>query len=123
MRGLCTALWPGEPVAPPHQGGPGVRQRHRVRKGAPTEITGAPTTPLPATRAKTPPKRSRAGLVIGVVIVAAGVGGDLSLHPGADHSLLSSVHNGRVLVPIRRTTPASAPLSYTLQPMWTCTTY
>src|SRR5207245_11012686 len=52
---------------------------------APTPITGAPTTPLPATGAKRRPKRSRAGLVIGGVVVAvAGVGGYLALERGAE---------------------------------------
>src|SRR2546425_9885254 len=75
MEEFASAVWPEQPVAPPHQGRPVVRQRHRVMADAPTEITGAPTTPLPATRAKTPPKRSRAGLVIRRVIVAARAGG------------------------------------------------
>ncbi len=84
MEEFASAVWPEQPVAPPHEGRPVVRQRHRVMADAPTEITGAPTTPLPATRAKQPAKRARAGLVIGVVIVAAGVGGYLALERGVE---------------------------------------
>src|SRR5438132_290484 len=40
-------------------------------------ITGAPTTPLPAAKARR--RRSRAPVVIGLVVVAAGVGGYLML--------------------------------------------
>ncbi len=84
MEEFASAVWPEQPVAPPHEGRPVVRQRHRVMPDAPTEITGAPTTPLPAARAQTRPKRARAGLVIGVVIVAAGVGGYLALERGVE---------------------------------------
>ena len=116
MEEFASAVWPEQPVAPPHQGRPVVRQRHRVMTDAPTEITGAPTTPLPATRAKTPPKRSRAGLVIGVVIVAAGVGGYLALQRGAEQPPRAAVDTVRVQDTVRVPAPASAPLSTAVQP-------
>ncbi len=115
MEEFASAVWPEQPVAPPHQGRPVVRQRHRVMTDAPTEITGAPTTPLPATRAKTPPKRSRAGLVIGVVIVAAGVGGYLALQRGAEQPPRAA-DTVRVQDTVRVPAPASAPLSTAVQP-------
>jgi len=101
MEEFASAVWPEQPVAPPHQGRPVVRQRHRVMADAPTEITGAPTTPLPATRAKTPPQRSRAGLVIGVVIVAAGVGGYLALERGAEQPGSTAVDTVRIRDSVR----------------------
>src|SRR5205814_10632810 len=78
MEEFASAVWPEQPVAPPHEGRPVVRQRHRVMADAPTEITGAPTTPPPATRAPTRPKRSRAGLVIAAASGAALAGGSLA---------------------------------------------
>src|SRR5256884_9906403 len=78
MKEFATAAWPEQPVAAPTKSRGAPRPLPKTAAEAPTQITGAPTTPLPATGAKMRPKRSRAGLVIGVVVVAvAGVGGDL----------------------------------------------
>jgi serine/threonine-protein kinase len=85
MEDFATAVWPEQPVAAPTRGRGAARPRARTTADAPTEITGAPTTPLPAARrAKTAPvpparqRKSRTGAVIGLVVVAAaGVGGYL----------------------------------------------
>ena len=89
MEDFATAVWPEQPVASPAKGrprGPGAaRPRTAATADAPTEITGAPTTPLTGARGgKVPPRaaprKSRAALWIGVVVVvAAGVGGYLAL--------------------------------------------
>src|SRR5437773_3642333 len=84
MKECASALWPEQTEAPPRERRPVLRQRHHGMAEARTKSTGAPTTPLPATRAKQPAKRARAGLVIGVVIVAAGVGGYLALERGVE---------------------------------------
>jgi predicted Ser/Thr protein kinase len=87
MEDFATAVWPEQPVAAPMRGRGAGRPRARTSADAPTEIAGAPTTPLPAARrAKTGPapapraRRSRTGAVIGLVVVAAGVGGYLLLN-------------------------------------------
>jgi len=77
MEDFATAVWPEQPVASPARSRGPVRPRSRATADAPTEITGAPTTPLPA--AKSRQRRSRAPVVIGLVVVAAGVGGYLIL--------------------------------------------
>ena len=74
MEDFATAVWPEQPVASPAKSRGPARPRSRARADAPTEITGAPTTRLPAA-----PRRSRAPAVIGLVVVAAGVGGYLLL--------------------------------------------
>jgi serine/threonine-protein kinase len=88
MEDFATAVWPEQPVAAPTRGRGAGRPRARTTADAPTEITGAPTTPLPAggRRGKTPAapaprqRKSRTGAVIGLVVVAAGVGGYLALN-------------------------------------------
>src|SRR5689334_24526036 len=78
MEEFATAVWPEQPVAPLVKGRSAARPRPRAAADAPTEITGAPTTPLP--RAKpTPKRRSRVPAVVGLLVVAAGVGGYLVL--------------------------------------------
>ena len=74
MEDFATAVWPEQPVASPAKSRGPARPRSRATADAPTEITGAPTTRLPAA-----PRRSRAPAVIGLVVVAAGVGGYLAL--------------------------------------------
>src|SRR5881628_2041250 len=78
MEDFATAVWPEQPVASPARSRGPARPRSRATADAPTEITGAPTTPLPA--AKSRQRRSRAPVVIGLVVVAAGVGGYLALN-------------------------------------------
>ena len=92
MEDFATAVWPEQPVAAPTKGRGSARPRPlaRVTTDSPTEITGAPTTPIPTAkprRASGPPaprapakRKSRAGVAIGVLVVAAaGVGGYLAL--------------------------------------------
>jgi eukaryotic-like serine/threonine-protein kinase len=85
MEEFATAVWPEQPVAAPAKGRSAPRPRPaapRAAADAPTEITGAPTTPL--LRGRTPPKRrSRTPAVVGLVVVAAGVGAYLLLGRGS----------------------------------------
>jgi eukaryotic-like serine/threonine-protein kinase len=99
MEEFATAVWPEQPVAPPVKGRSASRPRPRAAADAPTEITGAPTTPL--SRANPAPKRrSRVPAVVGLIVVAAGVGG---------YVILGRTWSGeRGAVP-PETTPATAP--------------
>ena len=77
MEDFATAVWPEQPVASPGKGKgqAATPARARATADAPTQISGAPTTPLATTR-----RRSRAGVWIGLgVVVAAGVAGYLVL--------------------------------------------
>src|SRR5438034_4861097 len=76
MAEFATAVWPEQPVGVPAKGRSAARPRPRAAADAPTEITGAPTTPLPPAKARQ--RRSRAAAVIGLVVVAL-VGGYLAL--------------------------------------------
>src|SRR5256714_6137532 len=88
MEDFATAVWPEQPVASPKSG---TAQRGRrppppprtATADAPTEVTTAPTTPIPRAGIKIPPaqkKRSGVGMLVGaIVVVAAGVGGYLAL--------------------------------------------
>ena len=78
MEEFATAVWPEQPVAAPVRGRSAARPRPRATADALTEITGAPTTPLPRAR-PAPKRRSRVPAVVGLVVVAAGVGGYLVL--------------------------------------------
>ena len=75
MEDFATAVWPEQPVVAPKKGRKAAGPRVRVTADSPTEITGAPTTPLApgsARRARPPAAkpRSRTGFVVGVVVVA-----------------------------------------------------
>jgi eukaryotic-like serine/threonine-protein kinase len=85
MEDFATAVWPEQPVASPAKSRGPARPRSRATADAPTEITGAPTTPLPAAR-----RRSRAPALIGLVVVAAGVGGYLALKGSREQGAGSS---------------------------------
>jgi len=91
MEEFATAVWPEQPVAVPKKGATGDRSARRpvpppvqrtASADAPTEVTTAPTTPIPKTGFKAPPdrkKRSSAGLVVGALVLAVvGVGGYLA---------------------------------------------
>jgi len=89
MEEFATAVWPEQPVAAPRKSGSPSKAPRRpppARKAsadAPTEVTNAPTTPIPRAGMKIPSetkKRSSVGMVLGaLVVVVAGVGGYLAL--------------------------------------------
>jgi len=91
MEEFATAVWPEQPVAVPKKGAAGAGRSQRrppppprtASADAPTEMTTAPTTPIPRAGLKIPAekkKRSSVGVVVGaVVLVAAGVGGYFAL--------------------------------------------
>ena len=93
MEEFATGVWPEQPVAAPRKGattGGGASTSRRrpppprtASPDTPTEMTTAPTTPIPRAGLKIPAekkKRSSVGLVVGgIVLVAAGVGGYLAL--------------------------------------------
>src|SRR5207237_1460933 len=79
---------PRQPVTAPRRGAPqrGARPPAPPRTAtadAPTEVTTAPTTPIPRAGIKIPSaqkKRSGVGMLVGaIVVVAAGVGGYLAI--------------------------------------------
>ena len=128
MEEFATAVWPEQPVAVPKAGSaaksqrrPPPRQARTATPDAPTEVTSAPTTPIPRGGMKIPAekkKRSSIGMVVGaVVVVAAGVGGYFALGkkqasapPGAP--VAAPVETIRVATPppaSRRATPPPAP--------------
>jgi serine/threonine-protein kinase len=79
MEEFATAVWPEQPVAVPKTGQRGAQRRPppprtgAVTADTPTEVTSAPTTPIPRPPAK---KKSSAGVFVGIAVVAvAGVGG------------------------------------------------
>ncbi|HZH80700.1 MAG TPA: protein kinase [Gemmatimonadales bacterium] len=131
MEEFATAVWPEQPVAAPVKGRSAPRPRPpaapRAVADAPTEITGAPTTPL--SRGKSPPKRrSRTPAVVGLVVVAAGVGGYLLLGPGSGErgAVPSATPPGptvdtvriqdTVRVPAQPSPPAAPPSAPTAKP-------
>jgi serine/threonine protein kinase len=90
MEEFATAVWPEQPVAVPKKGAATKGQRRpppprtaSVTADTPTEVTTAPTTPIPRAGMKIPAakkKRSGMGIVVGaIVLVAVGVGGYLAL--------------------------------------------
>jgi serine/threonine-protein kinase len=90
MEEFATAVWPEQPVAVPKAGTatksqrrPPPRPARTASADAPTEMTNAPTTPIPRAGmriAGEKKKRSSVGMVVGaLVVVAAGVGGYLAL--------------------------------------------
>ena len=90
MEEFATAVWPEQPVAVPTKGAATRSQRRpppprpaSASPDAPTEVTNAPTTPIPRAGLRIAPakkQRSSVGMVVGaVVLVVAGVGGYLAL--------------------------------------------
>ena len=89
MEEFATGVWPEQPVAAPRKSGSASKAPRRpppprkVTADAPTEVTNAPTTPIPRAGMKIPAekkKRSSVGMLVGaLVVVAAGVGGYLAL--------------------------------------------
>ena len=87
MEEFATAVWPEQPVAVPKAGAAKSHRRppppaRKASADAPTEVTSAPTTPIPRAGMTIPAekkKRSNVGMVVGaLVLVAAGVGGYLA---------------------------------------------
>ena len=90
MEDFATAVWPEQPVTAPKAGERTKAQRRppppsaarTATPDAPTEVTTAPTTPIPRAGIKMPSakkKRSSVGVLVGaIVVVAAGVGGYLA---------------------------------------------
>ena len=85
MEEFATGVWPEQPVAVPKAGHKGQRRPpppRRASADAPTEVTTAPTTPIPRAGMKfaTAKKKSGIGMVVGAIVVAAaGVGGYFAL--------------------------------------------
>ncbi|HEX9218734.1 MAG TPA: serine/threonine-protein kinase, partial [Gemmatimonadales bacterium] len=89
MEEFATAVWPEQPVAVPKAGAARSHRRppppptRTATADAPTEVTSAPTTPIPRAGMKIPgerKKRSNMGMLVGaLVVVVAGVGGYLAL--------------------------------------------
>ena len=85
MEDFATAVWPEQPVASPKSGTAQKGRRpppppaRTAMADAPTEVTTAPTTPIPRAGIKIPSaqkKRAGVGMLVGaIVVVAAGVGG------------------------------------------------
>src|SRR5437762_1490730 len=76
MEEFATAVWPEQPVAVPKAGVATKSQRRppprKVAADAPTEVTTAPTTPIPRAGLKLgaeKKKRSSVGWVIGALVV------------------------------------------------------
>jgi serine/threonine protein kinase len=84
MEEFATAVWPEQPVAAPARGATARAPRapRVVTADSPTEVTSAPTTPIPvvprpkpaARRVAPAPRKSRAGLVAGVVTLLGVLG-------------------------------------------------
>jgi len=103
MEAFATAVWPEQPVAAPTKGRAAHRPRSKAAADALTQISGTPTTPLPARQAKGP----RAGLVVGVIVVAAaGVGGYLALGRGTRSKQAAGA---KLAAPVADTARAPAP--------------
>jgi serine/threonine protein kinase len=89
MEEFATAVWPEQPVAAPKAGTAGKSQRRPMppprtaTADAPTEVTNAPTTPIPRAGMKIPAgkkKRGSLGMIVGAIaVVAVGVGGYVAL--------------------------------------------
>jgi len=89
MEDFATAVWPEQPVTAPKAGAsksqrrPPPRPQRTAAADAPTEVTAAPTTPIPRAGMTIPTakkKRSGVGILVGALVVAAaGVGGYLTL--------------------------------------------
>jgi hypothetical protein len=117
---FATAVWPEQPVVAAQGGRPGTRPppRPRISPDAPTEVSAAATTPLPAALGGPPPSRrpqlkrkSKVPLVVGsAVVAAAGLGGYLMLGRGtrASHEPLAA-HVDTVRVQDTVTVQASSP--------------
>ena len=127
MEEFATAVWPEQPVSAPTKGGkassttrrPPPRTKGPVTADTPTEVTSAPTTPIPRSGMKVgaaAPKKSRMGLFVGVAVVAvAGVGGYLALapKPSAPPPVVPPTQTTRAPVETVRVTAPPPPVTQT----------
>ena len=86
MEDFATGVWPEQPVTAPKAGHKGQRRPPPPRTAsadAPTEVTTAPTTPIPRAGLKIPAAKKKkpvVGMVVGAIVVAAvGVGGYVAM--------------------------------------------
>jgi hypothetical protein len=81
MEEFATAAWPEQPVAAPGSGKSTLRPRPKPAfiAESPTEVTSAPTTPMPAVKGKAPlpapRKKGGKGLFVGLAVLAVAAGG------------------------------------------------
>ena len=125
MEEFATAVWPEQPVAAPKKGASAERSARRpipppvqrtASADAPTEVTTAPTTPIPKAGMKLGAEKKKSGLGLGIgalVLVVVGVGGYLVLgkkpqasQPPAAPPVTAPVETVRVAT---QTTPPPAP--------------
>jgi len=124
MEEFATAVWPEQPVAAPARGAAARAPRapRVVTADTPTEVTSAPTSPLPAAprpkpgarHAPTAPRKSRAGLVAGVVALlgVVGTGGYFLLgrsKPEPQSSESQAPPSGPVATPVETVRVAAPP--------------
>ena len=107
MEELATAVWPEQPVAVPVKGASKATRRppppRTASADAPTEVTTAPTTPLPRASGKLAPgkKKRGVGMLVGaIVVVAVGVGGYLALGRKAQTPLPPPAAPPSAVVPV-----------------------
>jgi len=91
MEEFATAVWPEHPVTAARPGRHATRPtvRPRISADAPTQVTPAATTPLPAAYRGSPPpprKKSKVPLLVGGAVVVAGLGAYLVLGRGGQTS-------------------------------------
>jgi len=124
MEEFATAVWPEQPVTAPKAGAKGQRRPPPPRSAAaavgadtPTEVTTAPTTPIPRAGLRitpAPKKKSNAGIVVGaVIVVAVGIGGYMALAPGDSNPPPPPAPPAAIVPPavetVRVVTPAPPP--------------
>jgi len=123
MEEFATAVWPEQPVAAPARGAAARAPRapRVVTADTPTEVTSAPTSPLPAappkpaTRRVAPaPRKSRAGLIAGLVALlgVVGTGGYFLLgrsKPEPQSSESQAPPSGLVATPVETVRVAAPP--------------
>ncbi|HEY3279898.1 MAG TPA: protein kinase [Gemmatimonadales bacterium] len=119
MEDFATAVWPEQPVTAPTKGGkaatttrrPPPRTKGPVTADTPTEVTSAPTTPIPRAGIKvgSAKKKSSVGLYVGIAVVAvAGVGGYFAL-AGNKNAASPSASNAAVTETTRAVAPPPTP--------------
>ena len=123
MEEFATAVWPEQPVAAPARGAAARAPRapRVVTADTPTEVTSAPTSPppaappKPATRRVAPaPRKSRAGLIAGLVALlgVVGTGGYFLLgrsKPEPQSSESQAPPSGLVATPVETVRVAAPP--------------